>query len=170
MVSLQVPHLSTGSRPDFNIDLGADSNSDPVLVPGVYLSLTRIMAPPWATPILCQMKYTCSGLLFMISWWLLYLAKGPMPDFNNGPGNDLNSSRSLTPRCLFETDLNNDSPQTNPNPVSDGEYICSGLLLMVFWWVPYLSKGRKSDVNNGPRGDSNTGPILATAFIRVQLE
>ena len=58
MVSWQVPHLSTGSRPDFNNDLGADSNSGPVLGPGVYLSLTRIMAPPWATPILCTMKYT----------------------------------------------------------------------------------------------------------------
>ena len=58
MVSSQVPHLSTGSRPDFNNDLGADSNSGPVLGPGVYLSLTRIMTSPWATPILCQMKYT----------------------------------------------------------------------------------------------------------------
>ena len=69
-----------------------------------------------------------------------------MPDFNNGPGNDLNSSCSLAQRRLFETDINNDPPQANPNPVSDGEYICSGLLLMVFWWVPYLSKGRMSDV------------------------
>ena len=84
-----------------------------------------------------------------------------MPDFNNGPGNDLNSSRSLAPRRLFETDVNNDPLQAIPNPVSDGEYICLGLLLMVFWWVPYLSKGRMSDVNNGPGGDSNSGPILA---------
>ena len=27
--------------------------------------------------------------------------------------------------------------------------------------MPYLSKGRMSDVNNGPGGDSNSGPILA---------
>ena len=33
MVSWQVPHLSTGSRPDFNNDLGADSNSGPFWVP-----------------------------------------------------------------------------------------------------------------------------------------
>ena len=46
----------------------------------------------------------------MVSWWLLYLAKGPMPDFNNGRGNDLNSSRSLDKRHLFETDVNNDPP------------------------------------------------------------
>ena len=45
---------------DFNNDLGADSNSGPVLGPGVYFffNLTRIMTPLWATPILCQMKYT----------------------------------------------------------------------------------------------------------------
>ena len=59
-----------------------------------------------------------------------------MPDFNNGPGNGLNSSHSLAPRRLCETDVNNDPPQANPNPVSGGEYTCSGLLLMVFWWVP----------------------------------
>ena len=51
----------------------------------------------------------------------------------------MNSTRSLAPRRLFETDVNNDPPQAIPNPVSDGEYICSGLLLMVFWWVPSSS-------------------------------
>ena len=62
-----------------------------------------------------------------------------MPDFNNGPGNDLNSTRSLDPRRLFKTNVNNDPPQAILNPVSDGEYICSGLLLLVFWWVPNSS-------------------------------
>ena len=33
-----------------------------------------------------------------------------MPHFNNGPGNDLNGSRSLAPRRLLETDVNNGSP------------------------------------------------------------
>ena len=113
MVSWQVPHLSTGSRPDFNNDPGADSNSGPVLGPGVYLNLTQIMIPPWATPI--------------------------FNDFNNGPGNDLNSTCILALQCLFETDANNDPPQAIPNPVSDAEYICSGILLMVFWWVPNSS-------------------------------
>ena len=45
-----------------------------------------------------------------------------MPDFNNSPGNDLNSTRILGLRPLFETDVNNDPPQAIPNPVSDGEY------------------------------------------------
>ena len=62
-----------------------------------------------------------------------------MLDFNNGPANDLNSIRILALWCLFETDINNDPPQAIPNPVSDGEYICSGILLMVFWWVPNSS-------------------------------
>ena len=29
---------------------GGDSNSGPILVPGVYLNLTLIMALPWAIP------------------------------------------------------------------------------------------------------------------------
>ena len=126
---------------DFNNDLGADSNSGPVLGPGVYLNLTRIMTPPILghSNLVSNEVYICSGLLFTISWWLLYLAKGPMPDFNNSPGNYLNSTRILGPRPLFETDVNNDPPQAIPNPVSDGEYVCSGILLMVFWWVPNSS-------------------------------
>ena len=63
-----------------------------------------------------------------------------MPDFNNSPGNDLNSTRILGPQPLFKKDVNNDLPQAIPNPMSDGEYICSGILLMVFWWVPNSSK------------------------------
>ena len=59
MVSWWVPYLPKACRPDFNNGLGGDSNSGPVLAPpGVYLSPTQIMAPPRATPILCQMKYT----------------------------------------------------------------------------------------------------------------
>ena len=142
MVSWQVPHLSTGSRPDFNNDPGADSNSGPVLGPGVYLSLTRIMTSPWATPILCQMKYTSVQVscLRFPGVAISDLAKDPMLDFNNGLGNDLNSIHILAPRCLFETDVSNDPPQAIPNPVSDGEYICSGILPMVFWWVPNSSE------------------------------
>ena len=95
-----------------------------------------------------------------------YLAKGPMPDFNNGPGNDLNSSRSLVPRRLFETDLNNGPSQAIPNPVSDGQYTYSGLLLMVSWCVLHLSKGRMPDFSNGLGGDSNSDPVLLPpAFI-----
>ena len=59
MVSWWVPYLPKGCRPDFNNGLGGDSNSGPILAPGVYLSPTRIIALPRATPILCQVKFTC---------------------------------------------------------------------------------------------------------------
>ena len=39
-VSWWVPYLPKGCRPDFNNGLGGDSNSGPVLAPGVYLSPT----------------------------------------------------------------------------------------------------------------------------------
>ena len=31
---------------------------------------------------------------------------------------------------------------------------------MISWWVPYLPKGYRPDFNNGPGGDSNSGPVL----------
>ena len=52
-------------------------------------------------------RYFCSGFPLMVSWWVQYLAKGPRPDFNNGPWDNLKSGRILGSRRLFETDLNN---------------------------------------------------------------
>ena len=100
-----VPYLNKGCRPDFNNGLGCDSIVAPFWPPGVNLSPTRIMAPTQATPVLCQMK--CSGLLLIVSWWLPYLAKGPTPDFNTGPGNDSNIGCTLAFQHLFESNLNN---------------------------------------------------------------
>ena len=48
-----------------------------------------------------------------------------------------------------------------PTLVSDEVYICSSILLMVTWWLPYLAKGPTSDFNNGPGNDSNSACILA---------
>ena len=48
-----------------------------------------------------------------------------------------------------------------PQAISILSCICSCLLLMVSWQVPYLAKGCRPDVNNSLRGDSNSGPILA---------
>ena len=57
MVSWWVPYLAKGSKPDVNDGLGGDLNSDPILPPpGIYLSPTRIIAPPQAISILCQME------------------------------------------------------------------------------------------------------------------
>ena len=110
-----IPYLNKGCRPDFRNGLEGDSDSSPVFPPGVYLSPTRIMAHPRATPILCQMKYTTvSGLLLMFSWWLPYLAKGPTPDFNSDPGNDSNIGCILALQRLFESKLNNSPPPPKP--------------------------------------------------------
>ena len=79
------------------------------------------MAPPQAIPILGQMEDT--PVLVSHLWsggYHIYVAKDPMLDFNDDPGNDLNSSRSLGPWRLFETALNNGSFQSHSNPVSVG--------------------------------------------------
>ena len=68
MDSWRVPYLPKGCRPDFNNGPAGDSNSGPGFPPGLYLSPTRIMAPPQATPILCQVKS-------------IYLFKSPIYDF-----------------------------------------------------------------------------------------
>ena len=85
MVSWWVPYLPKGCRPDFNNGLGGDSNSGPVLASGVYLSPTRIMAPPQATPIL--FKSPIYDFLVVIT-----SGQGRTPDFNLG--NDCNSDVS----------------------------------------------------------------------------
>ena len=88
------------------------------------------------------------------------LAKGPMLDLNSGPGNDSNIGCILALQCLFESNLNNSPSQSHSNLVSNRVYICSGLLLMVSWWVSCLAKGCRPDFNNGLGGDLNSGPIL----------
>ena len=104
------------SRPDFNNDLGDDSNSGPVLSPFRIFKSNLSNVPSLAhSNLVSDEIYICSGLPFMISWWLQYLAKGLMPDFNNDPGKDFNSCRSLTLQGLFKTDVNND-PLSKPFP------------------------------------------------------
>ena len=64
MVSWWVPYLPKGCRLDFNNGLGGDSNSGPVLAPGVYLSPTRIMAPsPSHSNLVSDEVCICSSLL-----------------------------------------------------------------------------------------------------------
>ena len=121
----------------------------PFWPPGIYLSPTRIMAPPCTTPILYQMKYTSVQVSYLWFPGDYQLAKGPMPDFNSGPGNDSNIGCIIALQCLFESNLNNSPSQSHYSLVSDRVYICSGLLLIVSWWVPYLPKGCRSDFNNG---------------------
>ena len=112
MVSSQVPYLSQDRRPNFNNGLGGDSNSGLVLPPRRLFESDSNNGPSLSySNLVSDEVYICSGLLCMISWWLPYLAKGhPTPDFHNGPGNDLNSSRSLNPLRLSESDSGNGPP------------------------------------------------------------
>ena len=89
-----------------------------------------------------------------------YLPKGCRPDFNNGPGGDSNSGPVLPPpQRLFEFDSNNGSL------VSDRVYICSGLIPIVSWRVPYLPKGCRPAFNNGLEGDSNSGSVPPGVYL-----
>ena len=92
-----------------------------------------------------------------------YLAKDCRPHFNNSLTGNSNSGPILPPpQRLFKSDSNNGPfPTPFQSCVRWSCYICSGLLLMVSWWVPYLAKGCGPDFNNGLRGDLNSGPILA---------
>ena len=93
-------------------------------------------------------------------WWAPYLNKGPRPDVNNELEVTWIVAAVWTPCRFFETDLYHGPSLSHSNPVSDGVYICSGLLLMVSWQVPYLPKGRRPDLDDGLGGDSNSGPVL----------
>ena len=171
--SLQVSHLWSGGCHIWTRAAGLTSIMaeevtgivTPFWPPGVYFSPTRIMAPPPGhSNLVSDEVYISSSPLLMICWWLPYLAKGPMPDFNSGPGNISNIDWILALQHLLETNLNNSPPPPPPAiPIlCQMEYtICSGLLLMVSWWVPYLPKGCRPDFNNGLGGDTNSGLVLA---------
>ena len=156
-----MPYLAKGRRADFHNGLEGYSNSGPILDPGAYFSPIRIMAPPQDISILCQMKYAsvqvsylwfsdrchiwsrAASLTSIMAWELTWIVA------------------PFCPRRLFESDLNNGPSPNHFSLVSDEVYICSGLLLMVSWQVPYLAKGCRPDFTNGLGVDSNSGPILA---------
>ena len=118
--------------------------------------------PPWAPPVLCQMNYTSVQVSYLRFPGGYHIRPSPpTPDLNSGPGNDSNIGCILALQRLFESNLNNSPSPSHSNLVSDGLYICPGLLLMVSWWVPYLPKSCRPDFNNGLGGDSNSGPVLA---------
>ena len=95
---------------------------------------------------------------------MLYLAKGPRPDINNGRGVTRTVPTFWSQR-LFKFNANNGlSPGHHSNFGSDGRYTCLSLPLMV-WWVPYLNKGCRPDFNNGLGGDSDSGPVLASCCL-----
>ena len=128
-----------------------------IMPPEHSLSPTRVMAPPQAILILCQMEL---HLLMSPTYGFLagaILAKGCRPDFNNGLTGDSNSGPFWAPGVY----LSPTRIMALPQVISVLSYICSCLLLMVSWQVPYLVMGCRPDFNNGLIDDSNSGPILA---------
>ena len=146
-----VPYLNKGRRPDFNNGLGGDSNSGPILAPWRLFESDLNNGPsPSHSNLVTDEVYICSGPLLMVSWLLPYLAKGPT-----------HICCILVLQCLFESNMNNSPSPSHSSLVSGRVYICSGFLLTVSWWVPYLPKGCRPDFNNGLGGDSNGDPVLA---------
>ena len=79
-------------------------------------------------------RYTCSGLLLMVSWWVPDLPKACRPNFNNGLGGDSNSGLVLGPSVYL-----NPTRITAPGPLQScvrwSLHICSSLLFMISWWL-----------------------------------
>ena len=69
---------------------------------GIYLSPTRIMAPPWATPILCHMKYTSVQVSYL--WF-------------PGGYNDFNSDGSKQIRLCTGLDAPPQNSDSNIGPI-----------------------------------------------------
>ena len=144
-----MPYLTKGHRPDINNGPGV-TRIVPTFWPQHLFKLNSNNGPsPGHSNLGSDGRYTCSGLLLIDSWWVPYLSKGYRPDFNNGLGGDSNSGPVLAPQRLFEFDSNNGTSPSHSNLVSHRVYICSCLIVMVSWWVPYLPKGCRPDFNNG---------------------
>ena len=138
-------------------------NNGPILAPRrLFESHSNNGASRGHSNLVSDEVYICSSLLLMISWWLLYMAKGPKSDFNKSPGNGSNSGCILALQRLFESNLDNDHFPSHSNLVSDGVYIylfrspTYGILV-----VTILAKGLTPDFNNDPGNDLNRGCILA---------
>ena len=153
-----------GPRSYVNNGPGSDWNSAHILPPPPHhlLKSNSNNGPyPGRSNLESDERYTCSNLPLIVSWWVLvswrvlaswwvlYLAKGPKHDFNNAP------------RAFIQVRLEYwPLPRPSQSCVR-WSYICSCLLLMVSWQVPYLAKAYRLDLNNGLRCDSNSGPIVA---------
>ena len=61
----------------------------------------------------------------MVFWWVPYLAKGPRPDFNNGPGDDSNCGRILGPGVYSSPTLIMAPLQAIPILVRFRRHFCS---------------------------------------------
>ena len=124
----------------------------------LFESYSKNVPSPGHSNLVSDEVYICSSLLLMVSWWLPYLAKGPMSDFNNGLGNDSNSGCILALQRLIKSDLNN-----GPSPSQS--FVRWSIHLFRSPTYGFLvgaisPKGCRPDFNNDLGGDSNSGPVL----------
>ena len=114
---------SRAARPDLNHEL--TRIVAPYWPPNVYLSLTRIMTPPQAIPILCQIRvYICSCLIYL--WFPGGCHICPRSAGLTSImvlGGDSNSGPVLVPRRLFESESNNGPSPGHSNLVSNEVHI-----------------------------------------------
>ena len=97
MISWWVPYLAKGPRPDFNNCPWDNLNSGRILAPSVYSNLTKIMAPLQVIPVLVRWKMYLSRSLIWAPGGCSIWPRAPRPDFNNSPGDNSNSGRTLAP-------------------------------------------------------------------------
>ena len=121
------------------------------------------MAHPQTIPIFGQMEDTSVQVshLWSPSGWHIWPRAPGLTSVMTW--NDLNCSRILGPWRLFESDLNNSPSQAIPIL---GQMEDTPIQVSYLW----SSGGCNTwpGFNNGPRGNSNNGRVLASlAFIRV---
>ena len=160
-----------GSGADFNNDLGGDSNSCPVLSPRCLFKSNSNNGPSLGhSNLVSDEVCICSGLhLWFLGGYNIWPRASCLISI-------MTQEMILIVVAVWPCGVYSKSTWImTPSPSHshhewDREYICSGLLLMVFWWMPYLSKGRMSDLNNGPEGTRIVPPYWPMVFIWVRLE
>ena len=96
-------------------------NSGPILAPQCLFESDSNNGPSLShSNLVSDVSIHLFNLLVMISWWLLYMAKDSIPDFNYGPGNDSNSGCILALQHLIESGLNNGPSPSHSSLVSHG--------------------------------------------------
>ena len=87
----------------------------------------------------------------MVSWWMLYLAKGPRPDFKNCPRDNSNTCCILPPPPrLFDSD-SNDGP--SPGHSNLGQLEDTPAQISYLWFPGGFNiwpRAPRPEFNNGP--------------------
>ena len=122
MLSWLLPYLAKGHKPDFNNGKGGYSNNGRIVAPhpSVCSSSTRIMAPPQAIPIFCQIElhllmsptsvhvsYLCSCLLLLPGRCHIWPRAAGLTSVMALKVTRIVAPFCPPPRRLFESDSNN---------------------------------------------------------------